>query len=146
MEGFHSRGVQNEIEHILLPNSSFQLRSYQIAGNDLRRLSISFDKNNSRRATAERFNSKGAASREKIEDPRTHDGVAQAGKDGRFHPIHCWSHSTFRNCQADSAGAAGDHSHGEGAGVAVAVASGGVSRGEAEVDGTIGIALPASAG
>src|SRR5262249_29291795 len=84
--------------------------------------------------------------REKIEHTRLCHGITQTGKDSSFDTVHCWSHPTLRNCQADSAGAAGDHSHGEEAGPGVAVASGNASCGEVEVDGAAGIALPASAG
>src|SRR5580704_6715057 len=128
------------IEGILLSNSSFQLCFGQIALDDLRRLSVFVDKDNRRRAAAERFNSKCATAREKIQDACLHDGVAQTGKDSSFDTVHCRSHTALRNCQANSAGAAGDHSHGEEAGVGVAVASGSASWGEAEVDGAAGTA------
>src|SRR5438876_6250390 len=94
------------------------------------------DKHGERRAPTERFNSKSAAAREKIEDARARDRVAQAGKDGSLDAVHCWSHTTLGNSQADPAGAAGDHPHGGAIGVAVAVGCGSASSGEAEEDGT----------
>src|SRR5207248_7299662 len=102
-------------------------------------LPIFLDKNNRRRAAAERFNPKCAAACEKIQNARPHHAIAQTGKDSSFDTVHRWSHTPFRNCQANSTGAAGDHSHGEEAGVGVAVASGSVSSGEAEVDGAASI-------
>src|SRR5439155_26179131 len=136
--------MPEEIEGIPLSNPSLQLCFGEIALDDLRRLSVLLDKNNRRGAAAERFNSKCAAAREKIEDPCLHDGIAQTGKDSSFDTVHRRSHTPFRNCQANSTGAAGDHSHGEEAGVGVAVASGSASCGEAELDGAAGTALPAS--
>src|SRR5437868_13866598 len=131
--------MPEEIEGILLSNSSFQLCFGEIALDDLRRLSVLLDKNNRRRAAAERFNSKCAAAREKIEDAGLHDGIAQTGKDSSFDTVHRRSHTALRNYQANPAGAAGDHSHGEEAGVGVTVASGSASCGEA-VDGAAGTA------
>src|SRR5256885_15677678 len=133
--------MPEEIEGIPLSNPSLQLCFGEIALDDLRRLSVLLDKNNRRGAAAERFNSKCAAAREKIEDPCLHDGIAQTGKDSSFDTVHRRSHPTLRNCQANPAGAAGDHSHGEEAGVGVTVASGSASCGEAEVDGAAGTAF-----
>src|SRR5437667_8431869 len=98
------------------------------------------DKHGERRAPTERFNSKSAASREKIEDARARDRVAQAGKDGSFDAIHGRSHTALGNGQADPAGAAGDHPHGDAIGVAVAVGWGSASSGEVADDGTAGLA------
>src|SRR6185369_7873862 len=99
--------MPKEIEDVLLSNSSFQLCLGKIALDDLRRFSHSFNKNNRKRAAAKCFNSECAAAREKIEDARPHHGVAQTGKDSSFDTIHRWSDTLLRNCQADSAGAAG---------------------------------------
>src|SRR6266478_1553833 len=132
--------MPEEIEGIPLSNLSLQLCFGEIALDDLRRLSALLDKNNRRGAAAERFNSKCATAREKIEDPCLHDGISQTGKDSSFDTVHRRSHATLRNCQANSAGGAGDHSHGEEAGVGVTVASGSASCGEAEVDGAAGTA------
>src|SRR6266545_211108 len=146
VEHFDSRSVLEKIENILLSNSSFQLCPGEIALDDLRRLSIFLNKNNRRRAAAKRFNSQRAASCEKIEDPRAHHRVAQARKDSGFNAVHCWPYTAFGNCQAEPAGAAGDHSHGDEAGVGDAIALGSASCGEAEAGGTAGAPLPASAG
>src|SRR2546421_6714886 len=89
--------MPEEIEGILLSNSSFQLCFGEIALDDLRRLSVLLDKNNRRRAAAERFNSKCAAAREKIEDAGLHDGIAQTGKDSSFDTVHRRSHTALRN-------------------------------------------------
>src|SRR5438270_13133579 len=130
--------MPEEIEGIPLSNPSLRLCFGEIALDDLRRLSVLLDKNNRRGAAAERFNSKCAAAREKIEDPCLHDGIAQAGEDSCFDTVHRRSHTTLRNCQANPAGAAGDHSHGEEAGVGVTVASGSVTSSEAYGEGTWG--------
>src|SRR5205814_9912064 len=85
-----------------------------------------------------------AATREPIQNVRPDHAIAQTGEDSSFDTAHRRSHTPFRNCKANSTGAAGDHSHGEEAGVGVAVASGSASCGEAELDGAAGTALPAS--
>src|SRR6266568_2034297 len=60
-----------------------------------------------------------AASGEKVKNARADNRVAETGKDCGFDAIHCRANSAFWNCQANSAGAAGDHSHGDETGVAV---------------------------
>src|SRR5262249_31314423 len=55
-----------------------------------------------------------------------------------------WADAALRNCQADAAGAAGDHPHGDATGVGVAVASGSAASGGKEGDGSAPVALSAS--
>src|SRR5215475_12472116 len=141
---FSGGSAPEEIEDVLLMNPPLQPCFGEIALDDLSRLSIYFDKNSRGRAAAKRFNSQCAASCEKIEHTRTHYGISQTGKDCSFDAVHCWSHTAFWNCQADSAGTAGDHSHGDEAGVGVAAPSGKASSGGAEVAGAPGTTLPPS--
>src|SRR5215470_8616950 len=138
--------MPEELENILLSNPALQLCFGKIALDGRHRLSVFLNKNNGRGAAAERFNSKGSAASKKIKDTRSNDSVAQTGEDSSFDAVHRRSHTALRNCQADSAGTAGDHSHGDGAGVGVALTSGSTSCGKGEVDGAAGIAFPASAG
>src|SRR4030095_3116983 len=137
---FCAGSMPEQVEDILLSNSSFQLCFGEIALNNPARWWIPREKNNRSRPAAERLNSKRAASRKKVEDPRSNNGIAQTGKDSSFDTVHRRSHTALRNCQANPAGAAGDHSHGDEAGVGVAVASGSASCGKAEVDGAAGTA------
>src|SRR4030095_6328049 len=65
-------------------------------------------------------------------------------KDCTFDAVHRWSYTAFRNCQADPAGAAGDHSHGDVVGSVLALASGSACCCEAGVDGAAGTAPPAA--
>ena len=98
------------------------MRFGEVRLDDLGRLPIFFNKHDGRRATAERLNSQSAAPGEKIEDAGADNRIAQAGKDGGLDAIHCGSHTAIGNCQADPAGAAGDHPHGDRTGVGVEVA------------------------
>src|SRR5262249_20415456 len=83
------------------------------------------------------FDPKGAAPREKIEHSRADDRLTQARKDSGFDAVHCRANTALRNCQADSTGAAGDHSHGDATGLGVAVASGIAASGGKDGDGTV---------
>ena len=74
------------------------------------------------RRAAQRFDPKGAAPSEKIEHSRADDRLTQAREDSRFDAVHRRANTVLRNCQADSAGAAGDHPHGDATGLGVAVA------------------------
>src|SRR5204863_8481212 len=104
------------------------------------RLAVIFNKYCGGRPTAQRFDPKRAAPREKIEHSRADDRLTQARKDSRFDAVHCRANTALRNCQADSAGAAGDDPHGDGTGVGVAVVSGSAASGGKEGEGTALIA------
>src|SRR5206468_8855439 len=88
----------------------------------------------------QRFNTERAAPREKVEHSRINDRLTQARKDSRFDAIHCRTDNALWNCQADSAGAAGDHPHGDATGLGVALASGSAASGAKEGDGTAVVA------
>src|SRR5262249_18736323 len=107
------------------------------------RLAVMFNKYCRRRPAAQRFDAKCAAPGEKIEHSRAEDCLTQAGKDSRFDAVHCRADTVLRNCQADSAGAAGDHPHGDATGVGVAVDSGSAASGGIEGDGSAVIAFSA---
>src|SRR5262245_8537358 len=94
-----------------------------------------FNKNGGGRPPAQRFDPKGAAPRVEIECSRADDRVTQAREDSSFDAVHRRANTALGNCQADSAGAAGDHPHGDATGLGVAVASGSAASGGKEGDG-----------
>src|SRR6516225_845704 len=100
------------------------------------RLLVIFNKYYGGRPSAERFDPKRAAPREEIEHSRADNHLTQARKDSRLYAVHCGADTAFRNCQADPAGAAGDHPHGDATGLGVVVASGRAASGGKEGDGS----------
>src|SRR5204863_8959156 len=88
------------------------------------------------RPAAQRLDPERAAPSKKIEHSRADDRLTQARKDSRFDAVHCRADTALRNCQADSAGAAGDHPHGDVNGLGVAVASGSAASGDKDGEGT----------
>src|SRR5581483_10701754 len=95
---FGTGSVPEEIEDVLLSNSSVQFGFGKIALDDRRGLSFCLNENNRRGATAESFNPEGPAARKKIEHSRVGNCVAKAGKDRSFDTVHRWAHTLLWNC------------------------------------------------
>src|SRR5204863_9618985 len=101
-----------------------------------RRLALLYNTHRGGGSTPQRFDSKRTSSSEKTEHSRADDRLTQAGKDSRLDAVHCRADTALRNCQADSAGVAGDHPHGDATGLGVAVASGSAASGDKDGEGT----------